>query len=103
MTSHHKIAVLVACTLVLSGCSAAIPPVQGEDSATLSRVGWLGFLPLDEVQAGEPGAAVRSQAGIRALQGRVARLRRRAAILRAPVDVAQKRLHELNGTAPRSR
>ncbi len=60
------------------------------------QAGWLGFLPLNEVLAGDSADMIRSQAEIRALQARVARLHRRTALLRGPVDAAQTRLHALN-------
>ena len=102
MRTCRPVAVLACCSVFLTGCLA------GGDSGVarapqMRDAQWIGFLPIDEVLNGNSVDLAASNAQVRAMQVRVARLQYRAQLLRAPVEVAQERLHALNsGKTPDS-
>jgi len=102
MKIRRPVAVLACCSVFLSGCLAG----GGSNVARAPQMRdaqWIGFLPINEILNGNVVDLAASNAEIRVLMARIARLKYRAQLLRAPVEVAQERLHALNsGKTPDS-
>jgi len=81
---------LCCCALLLTGCAGiGFPDVPSAVSVDSRDAPWQEFLPIDLVLAENPADFDAAISDIRRVQGRVAALKRRAQLLRAPVPDAQ--------------
>lgn len=85
-------AIAAFCIACLPGACAEfdVPNLEASVSVESRDAPWPLFLPMETVLADNPADFEAAMAGIRATQGRVATLKRRARILRAPVPQAQE-------------
>jgi hypothetical protein len=90
--ARHIFAVALGASLI-SGCArSGFPDVTSSISPEALNAPWPEFLPVDVILAGDTVDFERSLAEIRALEGRVSALRRRAKLLSGPVVTIQERL-----------
>ena len=95
MIRLRNVTLAALAALLVAGCAemADLPPAP----ADMRRQEWPRFLPQAQVLASRPTDIAATRARIGGLQTRLARLRARARLLRAPVIDAQERLRMMNG------
>ena len=94
MFTARNIVIVVCFALSVSGCESVIgfPKIEGSFALQSRNEPWPTFLPIETIIGANPVNIKRSNTEIRNLQSRVARLRQKAQLLRAPIIEAQQKL-----------
>ncbi|MCB1368268.1 MAG: hypothetical protein KDK00_10935 [Rhodobacteraceae bacterium] len=77
---------------LIAGCAPGFPEIEPRFEASARDAPWPDFMPTAMILDADPADFERAAAEIRALNYRAQRLRQRALLLQAPIEIAQDRL-----------